>query len=322
MVAKGYVLAALVCAFPTVVSATVPPPIANHCTPAGLASAYRAGMTDGSPAYQRYLKTLVREAALTMDARALADAVIAERDPVALEGLGAALAAKASHTENPELIQTLLSRARSDPNPAIRAAAVRSLRSTASVESMSANGDAVNYEQLVRDESPEVRAAVVENLIVENRDVYSGHDGALSDMAVRVAAASRDPELKSKLLTGVSLEGASESALDQLMNELRSADPQVRAAAARALGSAPGGEATRLRDALASMYRREDNPQVRHALLESIARLGLSSSVPVLKSLRGSSAQSDAEIDAWIAALSVGLQEWNLILREKARRTR
>jgi hypothetical protein len=58
---------------------------------------------------------------------------------------------------------------------------------------------------------------------------------------------------------------------------------------------------------------------VRKAALEGLARLGLSSARPQLESLRGVDAALDPEIDAWLRAMKLNLQEWELLLREKQR---
>jgi len=58
---------------------------------------------------------------------------------------------------------------------------------------------------------------------------------------------------------------------------------------------------------------------VRKALLQSIAQLGFIGAVPELQRLRSLEPRLAPEIDVWIRVLSLDLQEWNLILREKQR---
>jgi hypothetical protein len=65
------------------------------------------------------------------------------------------------------------------------------------------------------------------------------------------------------------------------------------------------------------LYRGDKDPAVRKAVLEALARLGQSSARPLLESLRGVDAAMDAEIDAWLSAMKLNLQEWHLLLREK-----
>jgi hypothetical protein len=67
------------------------------------------------------------------------------------------------------------------------------------------------------------------------------------------------------------------------------------------------------------MYRDERDPAVRKALLRSIAELGFAGAIPELQKLRSVDPSLTAEVDAWIRVLSLNLQEWSLILREKQR---
>ncbi|GHG94489.1 HEAT repeat domain-containing protein [Comamonas sp. JC664] len=290
-----------------------------QCTVQGMLDDVRQAMKHGSPALKRYVKMRLKEAALAMSAESLLAAWQGERDPEVLEALGAALATKASNTGAPGLIQPLLARAVGDADPALRAAAVRGLRGVPSVEFMEKNGGVVTYEQLVRDASPEVRAAVAENLVAESADVYSGHDRGVSEAAVSVAAASEDPAVAAKLLREVSMEAVGHEAVEQVTRQLRSENPELRAAAATALGGVPGGEAAGARGSLVDLYRDDKDPAVRKAALQGIARLGQSQAASVLESLRGVDRSMDAEIDAWLNVLKLNLQEWELVLREKQR---
>jgi HEAT repeat protein len=306
-----------------VLALTAAPARADDAPPAlceadWLIDAARAGLAQGSPAYQSYLRALLKESALSMPIDALLEAVTAETDPATLEALGAALATRASYEEDPGLIQPLLDRAMYDADPALRAAAVRGLRATGSVEAMATLGDAISYESLVRDPAPEVRAAVADNLVAENRDVYGGRDERIANTAVRVAAASADPAVAGRILAEISMERASPESVAELARALDAGDPRLRAGAARALGSSPPAEATA--EELVARYRREDDAEVRKAILYALARLGQARAIPTLKALRGLAPELDSEIDAWIAALGLGLQEWHLILREKERR--
>jgi HEAT repeat protein len=279
----------------------------------------RTGLSQGSAAYQKYLRALIKEAALTMPIDALRVAVEQEADPAVLEALGAALATRASYDEDPTLLQVLLERAARDGDPALRAAAIRGLRATGSVEAMASFEDALGYEALVRDPSPEVRAAVAANLVAENEEVYGGRDARVADTAARVAMASPDPAVAAQLLSSISMEQASRETVAQLRETLAAADPQLRAGAALALGGAPPDAGTP--QALVAQFHRERDVDVRKAILHALARHGQATAVPMLTSLRGAGTVLDAEIDAWIAALGLGLQEWHLIVREKLRRT-
>ena len=73
------------------------------------------------------------------------------------------------------------------------------------------------------------------------------------------------------------------------------------------------------RQSVLAMYRDEQDSGVRKALLQSIAQLGFLGAVPELQRLRNVDPSLAPEVDAWIRVLSLDLQEWNLILREKQR---
>ncbi len=73
------------------------------------------------------------------------------------------------------------------------------------------------------------------------------------------------------------------------------------------------------RGTLLEHYRGERDPGVRKAILQAIARLGLANAIPTLESLRGVEPSLAPEIDAWIRALRIPVQEWSLIQREKER---
>lgn len=297
-----------------------PPPVKRvACTMEGMLEDAREGLKSGSPAYQRYVKQRLKEAALAMSPDALRAAVAQERDPAVLEAVGAALATKASNAESPELVQALLSRASQDADPSLRAAALKALRGTPSVEWMGKNGDVVTYEQLIRDSSPEVRQAVVDNLVAESSKVFYGHDKGVSEKAVAVAATTEDPALAAKLLGEVSMEQVGPEAVAKLSQHLRSEDAGLRAAAAKALGGVPGLSAEGARSSLVELYRGDKDPGVRKAALEGLARLGQSGARPLLESLRGVDPAMDPEIDAWVTAMKLNLQEWHLLLREKQR---
>ncbi len=279
----------------------------------------RVGLKSGSPAYRKYLLLHLKEAARSMPPDELRAAVEQERDPAVLEALGAGLATHAGFVEDPTILEPLLRRAASDADPSLRAAAVRGLHGTASVETLAKNGNKVTYEQLIRDPAPEVREAVVSNLVKEDTSVYSGHDRTVSETAVKAALASPDPEVAAKLLREVSMEQVGSETVRKLTDQLRAESPTLRAASAVALGGVPGPESTGASSALVELYRNEKDPAVRKAALQGIARLGLSGALPTLQSLRGVAPGLDPEIDAWEAALKLNLQEWYLVLREKER---
>jgi DNA replication initiation complex subunit (GINS family) len=295
----------------------LPKPVA--CTVEGMLEDVRTGLKEGSPAYRKYVRSRLKEAAKAMPPEALRAAVNQERDPAVLEVIGAALVTKASRDESPELIQPLLSRASQDSDPAVRAAAVKAMRATPSVEFMAKNGGVVSYEQLSRDASAEVRMAVAENLLAENKEVYFGHDKTVSETAISVAASTKDPAVAAKLLSEISLEQAGPEAVAKVTQQLRAEDAAQRAAAAKALGGVPGAQVEGVRGSLLELFRSDKDPAVRKAALEGLARLGQSGSRSLLESLRGVDPAMDPEIDAWLSAMKLNLQEWHLLLREKQR---
>jgi hypothetical protein len=278
----------------------------------------RGALADGSPALQRYVQTLLKEAALRLPVEELRAALAAERDPRVLEALGVALATRASNAGQPALIGPILERARADQDPALRAAALRGLRGVGSVEMMQ-QARAGSYAELVRDPSPEVRAAVADNLIHESAAVYFGHDAAVSDAAVAAAAASPDPALAARLLAETSMERAGAESVTALVEQLAAADATVRAAAARALGGVSGAHADPARRALVARYGPEGAREVQVAILEGLVHLGLSGARPLLESLRAVHPDLTSEIDAWLQVLAMNLQEWSIVLREKQR---
>ena len=224
--------------------------------------------------------------------------------------------APALGASRPDELPCALDRAVRDADPAARAAAVRSLRGIGSVEAI-AETQSAGYEQLIRDAAPEVRTAVVENLISESAQIYFGHDRAVAEKAVQVAALAPDAKLSAKLLSEVSTEQLGHETVQTLLGLLAGSDVEVRAAAAHALGGVPAGESAEVRAALLARYEKDDAAAVRKAILEALARLGMSSAVPLLESLRGVDATMKLEIDQWLEALRSGLQEWHLVLREK-----
>ena len=288
------------------------------CSLPSLLDDLRSALQHGSPALRRYAARVLREAALSMSAHELRAAFDSERDPAVLEALAGALAGRYSHAHDTRLLDAVLARAQGEPDPLLRAAAIRGLRDTGSVEAMSGS-KRTSYDQLIRDPSPEVRAAVVANLVDESAHVYSGHSAAVSAMAVAAAAASPDKAAGARLLREVSMEQAGPTEVRTLEAGLRDDSPGYRAAAAAALGGVPAGSAVESRSALVDRYRAESSPEVRKAILEGLARLGLLQALPTLDSLRAIDPAMVPEIDAWTQALGLRLQEWSLTLREKRR---
>jgi hypothetical protein len=301
---------------PTGATAASPAPAlqGETCSVQGLMDSIRGGLHSRSEAYKKYLRTLLREAAVTLPDAELRAAFERETDPLMAEHLAAALVARTERGADPEAIRAVARRALEDRDPAVRTASIRAMRRTGAIER---TGDM--YERLVRDASPEVRMEAATNLVEDNQFVYSGHHGPAADTAVAAAAAASDPKVTAKILGNLSTEAISAESAGKLRELLRSDDAGVRQSAATALGGVPSAEMASTRESLRSMYRGERDTGVRKALLRSIAQLGFSSAVPELQRLRNVDPSLAPEVDTWIRALGMDLQEWELILREKQR---
>jgi Arc/MetJ family transcription regulator len=286
----------------------------ESCSVQGLMDSIRRGLQSKSEAYKKYLRTLLRESAVTLPDSELRAAFERETDPVMAEHLAAAMVARTERGADPTALQAVAKRALEDRDPAVRAATVRAMRRTSASEH---TGDM--YERLVRDASPEVRQEAATNLVEDNKHVYAGHYGPATDVAVTAAAATPDPKVAAKILGTLDTRKASADSTGKLQQLLRSDEPEVRKAAASALGGVPAEQMVSARESLLAMYRSERDATVRKALLQSIAQLGFSSAVPDLQRLRGVDPSLAPEIDSWIRVLSLDLQEWNLILRERQR---
>ncbi|WP_163783710.1 HEAT repeat domain-containing protein [Myxococcus vastator] len=287
---------------------------ASTCSVRGLMDDLRRGLGSGSPSYQRYLRTLLREAAVTLPDAELRDAFARETDPVMAEHLAAALVARAEREADPQAMDVVAQRALQDVDPAVRAATLRAMRRTGALER---TGDL--YERMVRDESPQVRQEAATNLIEDNAHVYAGQYGPAADTAVTAAVASSDPEVTARILDNLSTEKISAESAERITSLLRSDDASVRKAAVNALGGVPAEQMQGARESLLAMYREEPDEGVRKALLQSVAQLGFDGAIADLQRLRDMDPRLAREADAWIQVLGMGLQEWSLLLREKQR---
>ncbi|MFP2929969.1 HEAT repeat domain-containing protein [Pyxidicoccus sp. 3LG] len=287
---------------------------AEACSVDGLMDSIRRGLGSPSAAYRKYLRTLLRESAVTLPDAELRAAFERETHPDMVEHLAAALVARTERGADPEAMGVVAKRIQEERDPALRVASLKALRRTSAIEN---TGDL--YERLMRDASPEVRQEAATNLIEDNQFVYSGHHGPAADAAVGAAAASTDPKLSARILDNISTEHISAESGERLKSLLRSDDPAVRAAAANALGGVPTEQMGSSRETLLAMYRDERDVGVRKMLLQSIAQLGFKGAIPDLQRLRGVDPRLVPEVDAWIRVLGMGLQEWSLILREKQR---
>lgn len=296
-------------------NASQPPALkAGTCSVEGLMDSIRKGLHSKSEAYQRYLRTLLRESAVLLPPEQLHAAFEREYDPAMVEHLAAALVARTERGLESEAMQAVAKRALEDPNPGIRAATVRALRHTGALER---TGDM--YERLMRDASPEVRMEAATNLVEDNLEVYGGHHGPATNAAVSAAMASSDPKVTARVVGKIMTGEASPESARKLEQLLGSDSAEVRAAASTALGGLPAPEMASARQKLVGMYRDEPDAAVRKAILQSVAQLGYAGSIPELQRLRAVDPSLAPEADAWIRALNTNLQDWSLILREKQR---
>jgi HEAT repeat protein len=310
----GLLSPALALAQPPAAASEAPALQGGSCSVEGLMDSIRRGLNSKSEAYKHYLRTLLRESAVTLSLQELQSAFEREYDPAMAEHLAAALVARTERGLEPEAMQAVAKRALEDKDPSIRAATVRALRRTGALER---TGDM--YERLVRDSSPEVRMEAATNLVQDNLYVYGGHDARAADTAVAAAAASNDPKVTAHILGQLMTGEVSAGSVRKIEQFLGSDSAEVRAAASTALGGVPAAEMANARQSLVGMYRGEKDPGVRKAILRSIAQLGFSSAVPELQRLRGVDPSLAPEVDAWIQVLEMNLQDWSLIQKAKQR---
>lgn len=290
---------------------------ARTCSVEGLMSSIRRGLHSNSEAYKLYLRTLLRESAVNLPLAELQAAFEHETDPTMVEHLAAALVARTERGLEPAAMQAVAKRALDDRDPALRIATIRALRRTGALEH---TGDL--YQRLVRDASPEVRMEAANNLVEDNLHVYGGHHGPAADSAVAAAASSSDPKVTAHILGQLTTGEVSGESARKIERLLQSDSAEVRAAATTALGGVSAAEMGSARKSLVGMYYGENDPSVRKAILQSIARLGYSGAVPEFERLRSVDPSLAPEIDAWIRALNMNHQDWGLILKEKQQQAR
>lgn len=281
----------------------------------------RSALRHGSPAYQRYARTWLKEAARSLPIHELQALFESEKDPEVIEALSAALAARVAQSGEHAAIKPVLMRAASEPEPAARAAAIRGLRGISSVETM-AKLSPLEYADLIQDPAPEVQAAVADNLLAESAEVFFGHDRAVAEQSVEAALVAPDPQIAARLLRETSMEQIGPTTAKRLLGRLGEAEPAMQAGLVAALGGVPAHSAEDSEDALVALYKEVADPDVRKSVLAALVHLKLGAARPLLESLRGVDPTLSAEIDAWIVALGLGLQEWSLIRREKQRLSR
>lgn len=291
------------------------------CELSTLLEEYREGRA--SPAYRRYVREQLRGLVESLPAEPLWSRLVSERDAELLAVVAEAWVLRYTVRNDGAVVARLVEHLNQERDPRLRATLVRALAhtgepSTELLGSRVLKGRDV-YRDWVRDASPEVRAAVVENFREEAARNFGRFRG-VAEKAVSLATVAEDPATAAGLLTSTSIEAVGGTAVGKVRGLLSSEHAEVRAAAARALGTSPVSELPGSLDALAARYAAETDTGVQSALLESISRLGLTRAVPVLQKLRGVDPAMQAEVDGWLALLATRPQTWDLL--DKARRAR
>ncbi|NMO21672.1 hypothetical protein HPC49_32675 [Pyxidicoccus fallax] len=292
------------------------------CELSTLLDEYREGKA--SPAYRRYVREQLRGLVESLPEETLWSRLRTEREPETLAVVAEAWVLRYALDGKPAVLERLVEHLGQERDPALRATLVRSLAHTGEPSTELLGNRVLKgrdvYRDWVKDPSPEVRGAVVENFREEAARNFGRFRG-VAERAVSLAAVADDPSTAAGLLTSTSIEAAGRASVGQVRKLLQSSEhPEVRAAAARALGTAPVSELPASMDALAARYVTETDKSVRGALLESISRLGLTRAVPVLEKLRGVDPEMKVEVEEWLALLAERPQTWDLL--DKARRAR
>lgn len=283
-----------------------------------LVEEYRQGK--GSPAYRRYVMEQLRGLLEQLPAEQLWAKVEAEQDAEVQEALSALWVTRFNLTGVRGVLERVLEKAARESDPTRRAVMVRSLRASEEPASeVLARDEATRqaYREWVKDPAPEVREAVVGNLTQEAARNFGRFQG-VAEQAVALASETSDPKTAAGLLGASSIEEARAPAVDSVRALLQGSEhPEVRAAAAKALGTVSVSESERTMRLLTERFTAETSREVRGALLESIARLGLSNAVPVLRKLEGVDPAMDGELHTWLTLLASQPQTWNLLWRDK-----
>ncbi|HYO56510.1 HEAT repeat domain-containing protein [Archangium sp.] len=288
------------------------------CELDSLVEEYRQGK--GSPAWRRYVMEQLRGILEKLPPEQLWAKVEAEQDPVVLEALSALWVMRFNLTGDRGVLERVLDKAARESDPVRKAGMVRALRASeepASEVLAKAESTRRAYREWVKDPAPEVREAVVGNL-TEEAGRNSGRFQGVAEQAVALASEANDPRTAAGLLGASSIEAARTPAVNSVRQLLQDSEhPEVRAAAAKALGTVSVGEAERTMKALTERFATEREREVRSAILESLARIGLTNAVPELQKLKGADPTMDGEIDTWLTLLASQPQTWNLLLRDK-----
>jgi HEAT repeats len=291
------------------------------CALEPLVEEYRQGK--GSPAYRRYVVEQLRGLVETLPPEQLWAKLEAEQDPEVLEALSALGVTRFNLTGERSVLERLVDKTAHEPDARRRAVMVGALKVSGEPASeVLARSESTRhaYREWVKDAAPEVREAVVENLKDEARRGF-GRSQGVAEQAVALAREASDPKTAAGLLGASSLEGARTPAVNSVHELLQKSEhPEVRAAAAKALGTVAVGEAGRTMKVLTERFATEGAKEVRSAILEGIAHLGLSNAEPVLRRLKGVHGEQDGELDTWLELLASKPQTWTLLQQDKQAR--
>ncbi len=292
------------------------------CELGTLLDEYRKGRT--SPAYRRYVREQLRTLSETLPAEQLWSRLVEERDAELLALVAEAWVSRYARDPKPAIVERLVAHILGEREPALRATLVRALQHTGEPSTELLGRSVLKgkdpYAAWVKDESPEVHQAVVDNVREEAARNFGRFQG-VAEKAVALAVVAMEPKVKAGLLTATSIEAARPTSVATVKELLEKAEaPEVRAAAARALGTVRASEVASTMKALAARYAVEPERVVRSALLEAIARLGLSQAVPLLQQLREVDGTMRDEVDGWLTLLASKPQTWTLLLNDKQAR--
>jgi hypothetical protein len=279
-----------------------------------LLSDFRDALREGSPALQRYLGEMVAQVAAASSLDELRSLVAREQDPQVLEALARATVLRSHVLErigDATELQPLLDRLATEGNPVLRAVVVRAFG-----ETLEPVGGL--YTSLIQDPAPEVREAVVANIVAAEQMSY-GQDQSFAERAIAVAVAAKniDPQTSGRILENVDIRTARTNFVTQVLDLLLADNVALRKGAAIGLGTVGIAETQRVLEILATRYREETERSVRKSILQTMVRLGFANSASLLSSLRGVDSALDAEIEIWLLALQLNRQEWESLLQEK-----
>ncbi len=251
-------------------------------------------------------------------ARELLGLFARETDPAALELLVRALGGVPEAAGLPDVAADFVKRAGEDPEPARRLAAVGFLAGLRPVPGVTEILAGVAR----TDAAPGVRLNALSAL--------GRHGAEEASLAPRVQSAlleaargDPDPSVRAFALQTFRARGAEGSTLDGVADVLRTdADPEVRRAAAAALGAAGPDARGRLLPALERAFGGESQEPVRRVLLASIVRTGREASPDILRRLSAADPSIREDAEDYLEILKSGSTDWEDILREKLARER